>query len=163
MRAITILEPWASCIAVGAKNVENRSFYTSYRGPLLIHTSRRIDYDAAFDGRVRAALWPHLSTAEARSALNDLDKGVIIAVAELVDVHEAATIPTLLGDSGTCCEPWGERLHVGSTVRTAQHLVLANVRRLANPVPAKGALGLWRPDAQTIARVRGELQQAVTR
>lgn len=162
MRAITILEPWASCIAVGAKTVENRSFYTSYRGPMLIHTSKKLDTAAALDGRVRAALWPGLSTAEVFAALNRLDRGEIIAVAELVDVHEAATIPTLLGGSGTCCEPWGEHLHAGNMSRPAKHLVLANVRRLANPVPARGSLGLWTPDEHTIARVRFELRQAVT-
>lgn len=36
IRAISLWEPWASLIAVGAKKVETRSYYTNVRGSLLI-------------------------------------------------------------------------------------------------------------------------------
>ena len=36
MKAISLWEPWASLIRVGAKKQETRSWYTAYRGPLLI-------------------------------------------------------------------------------------------------------------------------------
>jgi len=36
IKAISIWQPWASLIAVGAKQYETRSWATSYRGPLLI-------------------------------------------------------------------------------------------------------------------------------
>jgi hypothetical protein len=39
MRALSIRQPWASLIIAGVKNIENRSWTTSYRGPLLIHAS----------------------------------------------------------------------------------------------------------------------------
>lgn len=41
MKALTIHEPWASLIAVGAKRVETRDWPTRYRGPLAIHAGRR--------------------------------------------------------------------------------------------------------------------------
>ncbi|HEX4214728.1 MAG TPA: ASCH domain-containing protein [Candidatus Dormibacteraeota bacterium] len=37
MRALTIRQPWASLIVAGIKDVENRSWRTNHRGPLLIH------------------------------------------------------------------------------------------------------------------------------
>jgi hypothetical protein len=37
MKALTIRQPWAWAILSGCKTVENRSYPTSYRGPLLIH------------------------------------------------------------------------------------------------------------------------------
>lgn len=37
MKALTIRQPWASLIAVGAKSIETRSWPTKYRGELLIH------------------------------------------------------------------------------------------------------------------------------
>jgi hypothetical protein len=53
MRIISIKQPWASLIITGAPNVEtgeielkdieNRTWATSYRGPLLIHSSGRRD------------------------------------------------------------------------------------------------------------------------
>jgi|WetSurMetagenome_2_1015567.scaffolds.fasta_scaffold01177_18 activating signal cointegrator 1 len=36
IKAISLWQPWASLIAVGAKKYETRSWATSYRGPLLI-------------------------------------------------------------------------------------------------------------------------------
>ena len=40
MRAITIHQPWAWAIVSGAKRVENRTWATRYRGPLLIHAGK---------------------------------------------------------------------------------------------------------------------------
>lgn len=37
MKCITVLEPYALLITLGLKPWENRSWPTSYRGPLLIH------------------------------------------------------------------------------------------------------------------------------
>ncbi|WP_208738545.1 ASCH domain-containing protein [Bradyrhizobium vignae] len=53
MKILSVREPWASLIihggrnvetgAVELKDVENRTWATSYRGPVLIHTSQRPD------------------------------------------------------------------------------------------------------------------------
>lgn len=40
MRCITLHQPWASLVALGAKRVETRSWKTSYRGPLAIHAAK---------------------------------------------------------------------------------------------------------------------------
>jgi hypothetical protein len=37
MRAICIRQPWAHFIVKGFKDIENRSWKTNYRGPILIH------------------------------------------------------------------------------------------------------------------------------
>jgi hypothetical protein len=44
MKAISIKQPWAWLIVNGYKNIENRSWKTDYRGKLLIHASKQIDY-----------------------------------------------------------------------------------------------------------------------
>jgi hypothetical protein len=40
MKAITVKQPWGELIASGAKRVENRTWRTHYRGPLLIHAAK---------------------------------------------------------------------------------------------------------------------------
>ena len=35
-------QPWASLIAIGAKQIETRHWPTKYRGPIAIHTAKRI-------------------------------------------------------------------------------------------------------------------------
>lgn len=42
MKALTLHQPWASLIAVGAKKIETRSWSTSYRGPLAIHAAASV-------------------------------------------------------------------------------------------------------------------------
>ena len=37
MKAISIKQPWASLIAHGIKDIENRTWRTNYRGRVLIH------------------------------------------------------------------------------------------------------------------------------
>lgn len=40
MRCISLWQPWATLIAIGAKKIETRSWSTSYRGPLAIHAAK---------------------------------------------------------------------------------------------------------------------------
>lgn len=46
MKVLSIRQPFASLILSGAKDVECRTWPTSYRGPLLIHASQRPNPDA---------------------------------------------------------------------------------------------------------------------
>lgn len=43
MKALSIRQPWAELIIRGLKDVENRSWQTHHRGPLLIHASQGAD------------------------------------------------------------------------------------------------------------------------
>ena len=39
MKILSIRQPWAHLIVIGIKDIENRTWYPSYRGPLLVHAS----------------------------------------------------------------------------------------------------------------------------
>lgn len=43
MKALTIKQPWASLIMECGKDVENRSWSTSFRGRVAIHSSKKPD------------------------------------------------------------------------------------------------------------------------
>lgn len=49
MRVLTIKQPWAGAIFALQKNVENRSWYTPYRGLLLIHAGAALDKSAPIE------------------------------------------------------------------------------------------------------------------
>jgi hypothetical protein len=139
MRALTIRQPWATCIAEGHKGVENRPHSTPYRGEVAIHAGLGWADCGAEDRRCRVALGPDLHES-AR------DRGMIIAVAVLEAPHPAEG----------CCAPWGDPVY-----RTARgvdlpcwHWPLLEVRRLPVPVAAKGALGLWRLSPEQERSVR---------
>jgi hypothetical protein len=40
MKALSLQQPWAWLILHGGKDIENRTWSTRYRGPVLIHASR---------------------------------------------------------------------------------------------------------------------------
>lgn len=142
MKALTIRDPWAELIARGVKPVENRKAGTGYRGPLAIHVSRTLDTPATVRRDVVNALGSTTDERLTARATMDEHAGLVIAVADLVDVHES---------DGICCGPWAQHRYDGRvSVQYMRHLVLANVRRLAWPVAARGALGLWNIEDELI-------------
>ena len=52
MKALSIRQPWAWLILNAGKDIENRSWYTSVRGRVLIHASKGMtlaEYEDAID------------------------------------------------------------------------------------------------------------------
>lgn len=159
--AITVKSPWAWAIATGAKTVENRPVAVTYRGPLLIHSGRSWCRAGARDPRVRAAFAEWMTDRQAARPIDPAEHtefafGAIVAVVDLVDVHAA---------DGDCCTPWGDADYPsGRGPKPARHWVLTNARRLAEPVPARGMLGLWRPSGAVLDAVREQVDvEAVAR
>lgn len=125
MKVISLLQPWATLIAIGAKQYETRSWKTPYRGPLLIHASKGKD-------RAGRKLWNESSLGY--PSLDELPFGKIICEVSLLDVHPAEEI-----------EPWldDREAQYGNYAPGRFAWKLQLVRRFRNPIPAKGSLGLW--------------------
>lgn len=146
MKAITVRQPWAWAIAWGGKTIENRTQQFTYRGPLAIHAGAGWSEHGQSDPRVLEALdRVSCERGAGRVHVGDLAQhaGCIVAVAELVDVHP---------DAG-CCRPWGESTYVEASGRrrtVVRHLVLEEVTALEDPIPVRGALGLWTPPADLL-------------
>ena len=75
MKIISIRQPWAELIVQGFKDVENRTWPTRYRGPVLIHASLRPD-DITSD-EIERRFGVRLE--------GELPVGGIVGVTELVD------------------------------------------------------------------------------
>lgn len=135
-RALTIHQPWASLIACGEKTVENRTWSTSYRGPVLIHAS------------VNRKLRPLYDEAVAKGFDIPAEPiyGQVLAVATLVDCVAREQLAAPYGTDpfaeGPIC--W----------------CLSDIVRLAAPLPLVGQQGLYRPDPLTISRVRERVMHA---
>lgn len=135
MRLLTVRQPWAWAIALGEKDVENRTWNTHYRGPVAIHAAMSVDDDAY--------LFPpmHRMLSEAgirpRDVETTLVRGAIVAVADLTDVVPDSASRWAMPD--------------------ALHWLLANTRRLSKPIPYRGALGLTRVADATTILIESEL------
>jgi len=42
VKVLSLWEPWASLVIFGVKRIETRSWATEYRGPLVIHASKKV-------------------------------------------------------------------------------------------------------------------------
>lgn len=120
---MTIRRPWASLLLVpgelGGKTIENRTWSTQYRGPLLIIAGTRVDPEG-----VQAA------TAAGLSAAWHTRQQGWLGAAVLVDVHPART---------GCCQPWGQQPRGSEEL---YHWVFKHPERLASPAYGTGFLGL---------------------
>lgn len=56
MKAITVHQPFAEMILRGVKRIENRSWYTNYRGPLVIHAGAACEGNSIFPTRALVGL-----------------------------------------------------------------------------------------------------------
>lgn len=73
-QALSIMQPWAWLIVCGHKDVENRTWETRFRGPVLIHAGRRLDPDFEDDAFWP---WPHIERPD------DFERGGIVGEAEI--------------------------------------------------------------------------------
>jgi ASCH domain len=123
-RCLTIRQPWAALILLGIKPVENRRWFTKYRGRLWIHTAKKLgvrDWSEVFDLSMAGASLP---------ALSSLPLGAIIGAADLYDCRDVDDLSEGC-DAGFASGPvcW----------------LLRDPRPLATPFPCPGALSLWTP------------------
>lgn len=87
MKALTIRQPWAGSIFELGKDVENRSWTTVYRGPLLIHAG--------------SAMWgSNRRIKELKKDEPAWQAGAILGVVELVDV--VRNYPSAWAMAGQC-------------------------------------------------------------
>lgn len=135
MKALTLTQPWASLVAMGAKKIETRSWYTSYRGPLAIHASKY------FPPRYRALMSEEHFDVWFQDTL-ELPLGAVIAIVNLVECQSISVwgykpdYPELaFGDYSLGRFMW---FFEGTDVA------------LPKPIPARGALGLWEWNPETM-------------
>lgn len=137
--ALSIRQPWAWAIMHAGKDIENRSWSTTFRGSFCIHAARGMTRDefedfiaTVHDISITHPFLPGLTTP----AFGELTRGAIVGTAEIVDCVAASASPWFFGRYG---------------------FVIRHAAPLAEPISVKGALGFfdWRhnlPDAPNPAQ-----------
>ena len=130
--ALSVRQPWAWLIVSGPKDVENRSWLTAVRGPILIHASAGLyqdEYDAA------SHVIRHHGLSVVLPPLRDLQRGGLVGIVELVDCVERHPSVWFSGPRG---------------------FVLG--RRMALPfVPCRGRLGFFNVGALRLPRAYADV------
>lgn len=116
MKALSIQQPWAWLIVSRHKPIENRSWATSYRGPLYIHAGKSFDHEG--HAWVRET-FPHIPLPKPHEFL----RGGIIGQAILAGCVKQSDSPWFFGPHG---------------------FVMRDARPIPF-LPCRGALGLFNP------------------
>jgi hypothetical protein len=120
--ALSIQQPWAWLIVNGLKDIENRSWPTRFRGPVLIHAGKKVDTYAAED--VEEGHHPVTGSPHLWATPLTWERGGIVGVAEIVDCVTAHSSEWFVGEHG---------------------FILRNARPLPFR-PCSGKLGFFRPE-----------------
>lgn len=150
MRVLSLTQPWATLVAIGAKRIETRSWTTSYRGPVAIHAAKGFPRWARDIAQQPEFVQAYIDFGHGIQLVRhdnpdgggyhlgpdttvDLPTGVIVAVANLFNVRST--------DNPECAPDPRERLFGDYT--TGRYAWYLNNRvRLAEPIEWRGAQGL---------------------
>lgn len=143
MKALSIKQPWASLIAHGIKDIENRTWKTNFRGKIYIHASGQF----AFDPKKMSGLNPIQM-----KSINDKDiheeweflRSAIIGEVEIVDcvINHSSIWAQQTEVRGKTID--NETMYVGKPI---WNWVLANAVLYDEPIlNVKGKLSFWLPD-----------------
>ena len=142
MKIISLWQPWASLMAHGHKQIETRSWPTSYRGPLLIHAAKRwtaeeADYHRVFQRTLCVEF--------------DVPLGCIVGLVHLAAVDRTEDMVDYLD------EP---ELSFGnySTGRWAWTTNLTPVL-IDPPIPLRGQQGLWDAPPEIVREIAREIAE----
>ena len=151
MKALTLTQPWATLVAIGAKRIETRSWSTRYRGPLAIHAAKKYPYEAR-----------HFTTEHVcYEAIGGnglgwtpiLPLGAVVATCNLIDCVQMRVMNYGLdAQPAGILGPYTEMLNgchereFGDYAPGRYAWILRDIKRLSKPIPAKGMLGLWEWD-----------------
>lgn len=169
MKALSLHQPWASLVALGVKTIETRSWATQYRGRLAIAASKRKptlgDLGVAKFNDEAWAEWWKAGYIALNGGAGPGPLGKMVAVCQLVDclpivdVDAAEIIGTrrcvyrttdgeLVLDSPDAAEGEARYLDVSDQLpygnwEPGRAAWLLDKIVMLDPVPVKGALGLW--------------------
>jgi activating signal cointegrator 1 len=148
MKALTLSQPWATLVAIGAKRIETRGY--RYNGPLAIHAAKGFPKSA----RAFTAQPIVYEAVKARYCQRDIEMrasgfpayplGCVIAtcnVVECLPVESTGCLSGVFDDYPELDTP--QERAFGNYAPGRWGWVLEDVLMLPIPIPAKGALSLW--------------------
>lgn len=131
MKTISLWQPWATLVSIGAKQYETRSWSTKHRGLMAIHATKRLD-------EVQIAYCeqePFISVLHSKGySIKNLPLGGILAVVKLMEIEPTEKAVKLLDKN--------ERAF-GNYMAGRYAWRLELVKKFEKPIPMNGSQGLF--------------------
>ena len=144
MKALSLWQPWATLMAIGAKTIETRPRRMNYRGPLLICATKTWQPDilrrlrfARWTGNSPQDAWDRIAAALCKAGFKSA--GGLLLGAALCSVDVCDCVPT----EDIRKTLWPEELAFGD-FRDGRFAILTNrLWRFSVPFPITGRQGLF--------------------
>jgi hypothetical protein len=133
-KAISLTQPWATLVVIGAKHYETRSWFTGHRGPLIIHASKGFPSDC----RALAKTEPFRRCLQLAgyNHPDDLPIGALVGRAIMSEC-----MSTIHATGGV--QNWEQERQFGDFSPGRYAWLFVKPARIASPIPCAGKLGLW--------------------
>lgn len=131
MKAISLLQPWASLVVMGVKQFETRSWNTNYRGRILIHASKAKNKEAM---RL-CSEEPFYSVIGGLYGFYKLPFGAIIGEVTVEDTFSTISVESQIRKTNE----W----YYGDYSPGRYAWKLTSPIKFELPIPAKGSLSIW--------------------
>ena len=95
MKALSIRQPWAWLIINGHKDIENRSWYTHFRGEILVHAGKGMTQDEYLEADIMAA-----ENGVTIPPFEELERGGIVGKVTITDCVSKSDSPWYMGQYG---------------------------------------------------------------
>lgn len=132
MRALTLIQPWASAVVAGIKSFETRSWDTPIRGVILIHASKK--HNALGSERYMRDPFPWLVRRYEWPVFRELPRGAIIGSVRITGCESTQGLKHRLP---------AEEIELGNYDVGRYAWSLAEPVAFAEHFPCRGSLGLW--------------------
>jgi hypothetical protein len=142
LKALSLSQPWATLMAVGAKKIETRAWPMRHRGPLVICATAQplAGVLSLLKYGTSDAAWKilHALRSAGYDGMEELPYGAALCVVEVYDCRPADSVGSRLEEIEDVVE-----LSFGDYRPNRWAILTRNLRRLPAPVPCRGRLGVW--------------------
>lgn len=129
MKVITLIQPWATLIALGEKTIETRSWSTNYRGTIAIHAGKKIDKSVFNLPYYKEIFLENNITAD------NIITSSIICTCDIADVKPTEELISIISE---------KEIVFGNYSPDRFGWILNNIKPITPPITkVKGMLGFW--------------------
>jgi hypothetical protein len=145
MLGLSLWEPWATLVMIGAKRYETRGWSARYRGPILIHAAKR-------DQELKAALFqtPYSGVLHAAgfSKPEHFKLGCALGIVDLIEVYPSEKIRGTISQQEHAFGDYSDKRFAWQ---------LENIRIFEQAIPMKGMQKLFEVDRALLADIREQM------
>jgi hypothetical protein len=149
IKILSLWQPWATLMALGAKKIETRHWTTDYRGPFGIHAAKRFNRD----DEAMCEDSPFVDVMIAHGlTYRDLPRGEVVGLGNLVDVERIDFERTIVPPHPL--PHYAQRLAYDSRERafgnyeTGRFAWCVEDVRIIAGLPMRGYQNLWTPSRE---------------